>query len=179
MLAPSISSIAAHASGFLNPVWRGRDAAVAPCRSGRPYQDAPRSSSLTGWPQPRRGRPSDNHHPMHSVNSFDLAQFLVAIAPADQAIAIVLDLVDPLRPGRHSARKRRQARLDEAGRMMDGGSASACDLIPPKLSLRPRPSQNAQPTAGGASKCQSANKARSQAYASIRPIGGEALDDVQ
>jgi hypothetical protein len=29
------------------------------------------------------------------------------------------------------------------------------------------------------SKCQSANKARSQAYATIRPVGGEALDDVQ
>jgi hypothetical protein len=37
---------------------------------------------------------------MQSVNSFDLAQFPVAVAAADEAIAIVLDLGDPLRPGR-------------------------------------------------------------------------------
>ena len=29
------------------------------------------------------------------------------------------------------------------------------------------------------SKCQSANKARSEAYASVHPVGGEAFDDVQ
>jgi hypothetical protein len=40
----------------------------------------------------------------------------VAIAPADKAEAVVLDLVRPARPVRHGAGERRQAGLDEPGR---------------------------------------------------------------
>jgi hypothetical protein len=57
-----------------------------------------------------------HHHPTQSVNSFDLAQFPVVVAAADEAKAVVLDFVDPHRPGRHGAAAS-QARLDESGRV--------------------------------------------------------------
>jgi hypothetical protein len=41
---------------------------------------------------------------------------MLAVAPADEAEAVVLDLVDPLQPARHHAAHNRQAGFDEAGR---------------------------------------------------------------
>jgi hypothetical protein len=44
----------------------------------------------------------------------------ISVAPADEPEAVVLDLADPERPGRHGKAVGRQAGLDEAGRVTDG-----------------------------------------------------------
>src|SRR5262249_8124252 len=44
----------------------------------------------------------------------------LALAPADEAEAVVLDLVSPLRPGRHTVAVRRHAGLDEPRRSVRG-----------------------------------------------------------
>ena len=51
------------------------------------------------------------------------ARRLVAVAAADETVSVVRDLVRPLRPGRHSVTKGRQAGFDEAGRIADGTGA--------------------------------------------------------
>jgi hypothetical protein len=45
----------------------------------------------------------------------------VAVAPDLQPVAVVLDFVDPIRPGRRLRGKRRDARRDEIGRVGTGG----------------------------------------------------------
>ena len=54
----------------------------------------------------------------------------VALAPTDEAEAVVLDLIGPLRPGRRDLAVGRQARLDEAGR-----SADRAGIVPAHLAV--------------------------------------------
>ena len=54
----------------------------------------------------------------------------VAVTAADEPEPVMLDLIDPLRPGRHGVRFRRQARRDKAGRMADGtGGAQSMAFV--------------------------------------------------
>ena len=72
----------------------------------------------------------------------------VAVAPADEAEAVVLDLVDPLRAGRDRAAERWQARLDETERAASGSGRAPEDGS--KL-LRPSAGARANTAPAGAS----------------------------
>jgi len=70
----------------------------------------------------------------------------VAVAPGDEPEAVMLDLERPPRPVGHGARRRREAGLDETGRVgRRGGKASAGEIPPGRrkgesgaVSLMPR-----------------------------------------
>jgi len=60
----------------------------------------------------------------------------VAVAPDDEAIAVVLDLVRPLRPGWHAVGASGKARHDEAGRKRARQGSTA-----PVAARAPRPTR--------------------------------------